>query len=122
MLGWDFSVYPLRFMDGPGQPRKDATLATWETGLGGLDWVEELARRGRAVSLGGNGYPFRFVLTAAELRPILETGLPRPTGPAVVGDDYFKPADWLGRAKINLPALRQLDPSDLLVVEAWDQS
>jgi hypothetical protein len=44
-------------------------LAVWQTGLGRLDWVYELVKAGKAINLGGNGYPCRYTATAEYLTP-----------------------------------------------------
>ena len=122
MLGWHFNVYPYRLRAASGEERMAARVASWETGLGGTDWIDRLAKDGRAVALGGGGYPLRFVISAAEILNVFEKGLPRPKGPVVVGDDYYTPPDWLGKATVNIEAIRKLAPSELLMIEAWDQS
>lgn len=98
------------------------TVASWETGLSGTDWIDRLAEDGRAVALGGDGYPLRFVITGAEILNVFEKGIPRLGGPAVVGDDYYTPPDWLGKATVNIEAIRKFAPSELLMIVAWDQS
>jgi hypothetical protein len=60
MLGWHVSVY--RQKDGGSSPATFPTpegtrLAVWQTGIGGLDWLDELVKAGKAIDLGGNGYP-----------------------------------------------------------------
>ena len=77
MLGWNIGVFKQRD-DGasPATPQSQhgARLAVWQTGLGGLDWLEELVKAGKAISLGGNGYPCRYTATAEYLIPrIIET-------------------------------------------------
>src|SRR5689334_11844949 len=78
MLGWHISVY--RQKDGGLSPATAETLhgsrlAVWQTGLGGLDWLDELVETHKAVSLGENGgYPCRYTATADCLVPhIIDT-------------------------------------------------
>ena len=52
------SVYRLK--DGGLSPATAETphgsrLAVWQTGLGGLDWLDELVKAGKAINLGENG-------------------------------------------------------------------
>jgi hypothetical protein len=56
MLGWLITVY--RQLDGddsPAQPQsaKGVRIAIWQAGLYGLQGLDELAKSGEAVSLGG---------------------------------------------------------------------
>ena len=37
-------------------------MARWETGVNGLDWLNEVAKTGGAENLGGNGYPLHYAL------------------------------------------------------------
>jgi hypothetical protein len=62
-LGWHISVYRQQ-TDGSaratfGGPRS-TRLAVWQTGLGGLDWFNELVKAQKAIDLGGNGYPMGY--------------------------------------------------------------
>ena len=71
-LGWDVSVY--RQTDGGTSPAiaespEDTRLAVWQTGLGGLDWFDELVKAGKAIDVGGDGYPCRYTAMAANLGP-----------------------------------------------------
>jgi hypothetical protein len=68
MLGWHISVY--RQADGGTEPATSETspgtrLAVWQTSFDGLRWLDELAAEGKALDLGGNGYPTRYTAPIA---------------------------------------------------------
>jgi hypothetical protein len=72
MLGWHVSVY--RQTDGGASPAafespEGTRVAVWQAGIGGLDWLIDLVKAGKAINLGGDGYPVRFTATAEVLNP-----------------------------------------------------
>ena len=90
-------------------------------GPGGTKWLDDLAARGIATALGGNGYPLRYTVPASALVAVLKHGPPEHSGPLVLGDDYVVPAGWTGKVQIDMASSDSLDPSEILLVEAWDQ-
>jgi hypothetical protein len=122
MLGWEFFISEQKVTSGAGSQEKRPTLACWMAGIGGIRWILDLADKGIVQDLGGNGYPNRYIISAGALLRVLADGIPKYADPPVFGDDYFLPPGWIGEAKIDLEALRALDPFSLLLVEAWDQS
>ena len=125
MLGWNIGVYrqqndgtaPASFGAAQG-PR----LAVWQTGVGGLNWIDELVKQQKAVSLGGNGYPNEYTAMACYLIPQL-----RGTPPAaneiwiVPGEDIIGPG-WLGKTTIDPKAIDSCRPDEWLLIQAWDES
>lgn len=120
MLGWGFLV--IKQSDASRNYEQRSPLAEWDAGPGGTGWIERLVSEGKAIGLGGNGYPMKYAAAAATLVAALRSGPPKHAGPAVIGDDYYLPAGWVGRSKIDLQAMETLDPGEILLVEAWDLS
>lgn len=102
--------------------RKPRRLASWEAGLGGLDWLKILVEQGKAKQLRFDGYPCRWVAAAGDVRPFVLDGPPAHRGPPVIGDDYITPPNWLGIAKVDRDGLAGCEPGEALTIEAWDQS
>ena len=92
------------------------------TGIGGTCWLDRMVESGHAIDLGGNGYPYRYALAVGTLLRTLQSGTPKAEGPPVIGDDYFLPGHWTGRNHIELELLQAADPTELLIVKAWDLS
>ena len=119
MLGWEFFVeirrVDLLSIESP-------LIGSWLAGPSGKSWIDDLCLVGEAVKLGGDGYPFRYVLTAAALRQALRGNLSEHTGAPVLGDDYYIPRGWSGPMSLDFKRLGELPPEALLSVEAWDQS
>ena len=90
--------------------------------LGADKWIADLAAAGIATDLGGSGYPNRFTVPAAAVVPILMQGPPKYLGPMVIGDDYVHSGGWVGDARIDLAGMSALAPTEILMVEVWDQS
>ena len=66
-LGWHISVY--RQMNDGTAPASfgappSARLVVWQTGLGGLEWLDDLVKQHKAINLGGNGYPLEYTALA----------------------------------------------------------
>ena len=125
MLGWHISVY--RQKDGGGSPAtmessEGTRLAVWQTGLNGLDWLDELVKAGKAIDLGGNGYPRRFTSTAKYLIPRFIEQPPgaRATWVSQPGDVLTD--KWEGKTVIDHAAAEQCALNEWLVVQAWDES
>lgn len=79
MLGWHISVYRQR--NGGSAPTPfgaphGARLVVWQTGLSGLDWLDDLAVQGKAIDLGGDGYPKEYTAFAAYIIAQLLDGPP----------------------------------------------
>jgi len=125
MLGWHISLY--RQIDNGAAPATadsptGTRLAVWQTGLGGLDWIEELVKEGKAINLGGNGYPCRYTATAENL--IQRIGDEPPGARRIWGHD---PGDiltekWEGKTAIDRNTMTLCRPEEWLLVEAWDES
>ena len=125
MLGWSISVH--RQLQGGARPalRDSAVgppLAVWQTGHRGLDWIDVLVKEGRAVALGGDGYPLFFTAQAEQLLPYLT---PQPPGAREVwasdpGDVLT--ADWAGTTKVDAQGIADCGPAEWLFLEAWDES
>ena len=47
MLGWSVSVF--RKGDEDSHHSENLALARWETGVGGLDWLDKLVKENKAV-------------------------------------------------------------------------
>ncbi len=122
MLGWSIKIYPQSFRIKDIHTEVEDILVSWKTGLGGLDWIENLCSEGEALSLGGNGYPLEFAITARALFLALEEGVPAHKAPLVIGDDYISPSGWTDQVEIDLERLIALPPELLLAVDAWDMS
>ena len=97
-------------------------LAVWQTGLGGLEWLDELVKAGRAVDLGGNGYPRRYTVTAENLVPRVVDTAPgaRSTWASAAGDALT--TSWEGKTVADRAAAKSCRSDEWLLVEAWDES
>src|SRR6266436_3712887 len=73
-LGWHIRVYRQQ-KDGSSPAVAGAAhgtrLAVWQTGVGGLDWLDDLVRQEKAIDLGGNGYPMEYTAKAEQIIPRL---------------------------------------------------
>ncbi|MGW6913345.1 hypothetical protein ACWGB8_05915 [Kitasatospora sp. NPDC054939] len=114
MLGWWIvvSVRDLQDQDAGVAADPSATLASWEVGIGGLDWLDELVAADKAEQQWYHGYPNRYTALAADVLPLLADGTPPGTGPA---DEHRRRAlhpDRIAGCAADRP----------LTVDAWDQS
>lgn len=101
---------------------KLAVLANWEVGPGGIDWLHQLVKAGRASQLSFSGYPNRFTVQAGDVLPLLAGGPPEHRGPAIIGDDYVMPANWKGNVIFHQDKIAACPPDQVLTIDAWDQS
>lgn len=124
MLGWRIIIR--REREATASARnvdRPSPLATWLVGLGGLDWLDALVARGEAAKLSGNGYPTTYLVAARVVAAAIRNGPPSSDDASwVLGDDYIAPPGWLSDININHGALSACSATELLRVDAWDQS
>ena len=122
MLGWHISVY--RIIDGRSSPAmadspRGNRLAVWQTGVDGLQWIDELVKAGRAVELQAGGYPWLYTATAKDLIP----GMGRAGNTVwIAGPHDILTDQWEGRTVIDDAEAEDCRPDERLIVEAWDES
>jgi len=125
MLGWNISVYR---QDGDGSSPATAEsvagvrLAVWQTGLEGLNWIEELVKAGKVISLGGDGYPCRYTATAENLVSQIIDEPPMAKGVWACGENDIITEQWEGQTEINRTIAAACLPDEWLLIEAWDES
>ncbi len=124
MLGWN--IYIRKNITAIGNEElaqnPEYLLAKWTTGLGGLDWVDELVKEEKAIYLSGNGYPVVYISSAENILSKIKAGPPPHKGPLVVGEDYFTPSGWVSEFEANREMFSECSPGALLIIEAWDLS
>ena len=126
MIGWEIQV--LKQPDGGHAPStmespKGTLLAAWTiAGISGISWLDNLANEGKAIALGGDGYPIRFTATAENLLPrIFEERIDAISGQLCDGLQIHA-HDWKSQTVTDLLAAANCRPGEWLLVEAWDQS
>jgi hypothetical protein len=124
-LGWHISVYRQQ-SDGTtpaafGAPH-GTRLAVWQAGLHGLKWLDELVEQGKAIDLGGNGYPMEYTATAAHIVPNLRGEPPEARAVWTHDPGDFLTEKWLGKTTRDPAAMDSCRPDEWLLVQAWDES
>ena len=113
----DGGAFPATF-ESPGGDR----LAVWQTDVWGLDWIKGLVTGGRAMDLGGVGFPTRYTATAECISPQFSGEPPRAhlVWTREVGDTVNE--KWAGRTVIDDDVVAACSPDEWLLIEAWDES
>jgi len=126
MLGWNISVYRLieecRADPATFASESGTRLATWQTGLGGLDWIDALVSAGHAMELAGNGYPNRYTARASHLIPHLVDGPPEANAVWRYDPHDVIGPGWAGKTVIDSATIGACRSDEWLLVEAWDES
>lgn len=119
MLGWSIHVFPA---NASGRHDSPDLVCSWQTGLGGTDWLNRMVEERRALMVSWGGYPCAYVMRWDDLLPEL-LQQPRPyEGPTVIGEDYVMEQGWWQGKKVNVEALKRCQPDTIMRVNAWDQS
>lgn len=100
----------------------ETRLASWSTGINGLDWLDHLAKANKILDLGGNGYPSRYSAKASEILPIISSALSTCNRPITIGDNIVLSAHDISALKVDALKISACSPDDQLLIEAWDQS
>ena len=130
MLGWWISV----FSDADRQ--EPHLIASWECGVSGADWLDELCKEGRAVQTENKGgYPDVYQTQARHVAPWLLDGKISPQGDASHGNStpVFMEDDkgetvlmksyGYRPLKLHRPELlRTLPPEAVLTIQVFDLS
>lgn len=126
MLGWHVSIYRQTDDDAASpattESPKGMRLAVWQTGLNGLDWLDDLVKAGNALSLGGNGYPYRYTATAENLIPRILDEPPGARRAWSYEEHDILDEKWEGKTVINHVVAVACRPDEWLLIEAWDES
>lgn len=125
MLGWNLSVHSQK-RGGHSPATEDSPvasrLAVWQTAVDGLDWIIQFAREGKAIALGGNGYPNSYTVLAEYAIPVILDG------PPLANDRWrFDVYDVIldnleGKTVIDRDAAKECRFNEWLLIEAWDES
>ena len=108
--------------------RKKSVLAEWETGVGGIRWLEKLVKEGKATKLRGDGYPNRYTSTADIVLPLLTGDAIKPADDGIwvfgmdEGEEYAQPPGWMGKVNLRPERIRTCPTDAALTIDAWDQS
>jgi hypothetical protein len=90
--------------------------------LGGLDWLNELVKAGKAIDLGGDGYPCRYTAIAEYLIPRIADMPPGARANWLREASDVITDQWEGKTVVDGAAVSQCRPDEWLLVEAWDES
>ena len=125
MLGWHISVYRQR-NDGAAPAAFGAShgtrLAVWQADVGGLRWLNALVSQGKAVDLGGGGYPLEYTATAAYVLPNLRGEPPVSRRNWSCGPEDVVTEEWTGRTSKDSEVMSACRPDEWLIIQAWDES
>ena len=108
--------------------RKKSVLAEWETGVGGIRWLEKRGEAGKATKLRGDGYPNRYTSTADIVLPLLTGDAIKPADDGIwvfgmdEGEEYAQPPGWMGKVNLRPERIRTCPTDAALTIDAWDQS
>lgn len=108
--------------------RKKSVLAEWETGVGGIRWLEKLVEEGKATKLRGDGYPNRYTSTADIVLPLITGDAIKPADDGIwvfgmdEGEEYAQPPGWMGKVNLRPERIRTCPTDAALTIDAWDQS
>ena len=108
--------------------RKKSVLAEWETGVGGIRWLEKLVEEGKATKLRGDGYPNRYTSTANIVLPLITGDAIKPADDGIwvfgmdEGEEYTQPPGWMGKVNLRPESIRTCPTDAALTIDAWDQS
>ncbi|WP_137940374.1 hypothetical protein [Chitinivorax sp. B] len=108
--------------------RKKSVLAEWETGVGGIRWLEKLVEEGKASKLRGDGYPNRYTSTADIVLPLITGDAIKPADDGIwvfgmdEGEEYAQPPGWMGKVNLRPESIRTCPTDAGLTIDAWDQS
>ena len=108
--------------------RKKSVLAEWETGVGGIRWLEKLVEEGKATKLRGDGYPNRYTSTANIVLPLITGDAIKPADDGIwvfgmdEGEEYAQPPCWMGKVNLRPESIRTCPTNAALTIDAWDQS
>jgi hypothetical protein len=116
-MSWDISIYR-QANDGlspaTAESPRGTRLAVWHEGQGGLYWVDELVKAGKAIDLGGQGYPCRYTATAENIIPRIPQRVDEPP----TAQRIWKIFEY----DFDRAAATACRPDEWLLVEAWDTS
>jgi hypothetical protein len=96
-------------------------IAVWQTGVGGLPWIEDLVRSGAALEVSEGGYPSVFYAKAVDVVPRLDS----PPGAKPIwisGPDDGLTEEWAGTTVVDHGVAATCTPDEWLLFEAWDES
>lgn len=108
--------------------RKKSVLAEWETGVGGIRWLEKLVEEGKATKLRGDGYPNRYTSTADIVLPLITGDAIKPADDGIwvfgmdEGEEYAQPPGRMGKVNLRPERIRTCPTDAALTIDAWDQS
>ena len=108
--------------------RKKSVLAEWETGVGGIRWLEKLVEEGKATKLRGDGYPNRYTSTADIVLPLITGDAIKPADDGIwvfgmdEGEEYAQPPGWMGKVNLRPERIRTCPTDAALTIDACDQS
>jgi hypothetical protein len=101
-------------------PGKVKCIAKWrEGGYGGVGWLDGMVESGRAINLGGNGYPFRYTAIAAFIIPNIINIHPRALEIWTNEELATDLSESRFSSVTNFCALRDCRFSEWLLIEAW---
>lgn len=88
MLGWHINVFRTNALTHVvyDASTDETCIASWSTGMKGLNWLNKLANENKILDLGVNGYPYRYSAKASEIIPIISSGIPTPNEPIIIGE------------------------------------
>jgi len=136
MLGWwiTISTASPEELDSLSSD-KTATLAHWEVGVDGIDWLDQLVRQGKAQRLENLsptyvlGYPIRWQAQAGVILPLLAEGrihTAKNNGPLIFGldegEEYVRPFHWIDTITQHPDRIAACTPEQRLTIDAWDLS
>jgi hypothetical protein len=106
----------------PKQTDDDPRIATWQTGLDGVDWLTQLVANGRALSTTRSGYPDTYTIPCRDFITRLDEGLPGEHATWVASPHDIIVGSGPRQTTIDTETLALCDPNEWLLVEAWDES